>query len=123
LYFDLGETWRDLRRMRLALSLALLSGCFSDQGTTIDGAAYSHACVTVLDCVPVVVGRIGCCGDCPNDVINQAEVARYMKAIAGRKAMCGPMPCLPQDSCATNRVVCQNSLCALGPSLDASTTD
>ena len=100
----------------LALSLFLVAACDGSVNHTLSATSYVRTCVDVIDCVPVYVGPVGCCGigiTCPNTAIRADQLPRYMSdADAAGKCSVQP-PCPGGLMCPDGRVACTNGVCEI----------
>jgi hypothetical protein len=112
-----------MSKLRSVLAFMFIAGCGSPVSHTIVSADYSHACVTVSDCMPVVVGLISCCPQCSNDAIAAKDVPRYESDLAARLPDCRAADCAPLPSNCAGRIACTESVCTFGLAPNAATRD
>ena len=105
----------------LLIASAMVACAADPPPSSVAAKSYDRTCASVVDCVAVYEGHVGCCGGgCPNSAIAEVALAKYTGDF-DRAASCGGVqpPCpqidstRPGSACPDGRVGCDNGVCTL----------
>jgi hypothetical protein len=113
------------RAILMLVTLAWIAGCDKKKPSLGD---YDQSCEAVIDCAPVYVGPVGCCGTpCPNGAVRATVVERARNDVEATRDCKVQPPCFPPATgggCPDDRVLCDRGKCELQTlSQDAATSD